>query len=260
VPFAKVSCGELHYEIGGRTEAPVLVLSNSLGTTLRMWDEQAAVFGERFRVLRYDTRGHGQSSAPQGPYTLAKLGGDVVELLDALGIAQAHVCGISLGGMTALWLAAYAAGRMSSIVAANTAAKIGNAAGWNARIEQVLEHGMSSIASATMERWFTPDFRRCEPQRVTATETMFRAVNVMGYVGCCAALRDADLKDALGSITVPVLVIGGTDDPVTPPEDGHFLEREIAGAVYREVDAAHLSNIEDAAAFNAAVLEFLSNA
>lgn len=247
----------LHYELEGPEDAPVVVLSNSLGTDLTMWRSQIDGLTRQFRVLRYDTRGHGSSSAPAGPYSLAQLGDDVLELLHHLGVERFHVCGVSLGGMTALWLAIHAPQRVLSLMPCNTAARIGSESTWSARIEQVEAHGLASIADATMERWFTPMFRENQAAQVEATRQILARSDAQGYVACCAALRDANLTAAIQSIVAPTLVICGTHDPVTPPCDGRFLQETIAGAANCELDAAHLSNIEQAGAFLELMLTFL---
>jgi 3-oxoadipate enol-lactonase len=201
MPIAALKNASLHYVFQGPSDAPVIVLSNSLGTEFSMWDGQMAGLAQKFRVLRYDTRGHGGSRAEGDAYSLNDLGGDVLELLDLLAIVRFHVCGISLGGMTALWLAIHAPDRVLSAMPCNTAARIGSDSSWNTRIEQVATHGLASIVSATMERWFTPSFRENEPARVEATKQMFLRTDAQGYLACCAALRDADLSRTRGHTT-----------------------------------------------------------
>jgi 3-oxoadipate enol-lactonase len=255
MPIAKLRGASIHYELDGPADAPVVVLSNSLGTTLSMWDRQVSALVTSFRVLRYDTRGHGESSTPAGSYTLHDLGSDVIELLDLLQIDRGHMCGISLGGMTALWLGIYRPDRVVRIVAANTAAKIGSEASWNERIQTILAQGMESIADATMERWFTAVFRARDPELVRHLRAALCATNVRGYASCCSALRDADLREEVASIAKSVLVIAGSHDVATLPSEGRYLERMIVGSHFQELNAAHLSNIEDAAGFT----EFVSN-
>jgi 3-oxoadipate enol-lactonase len=248
---------ELHYAVDGVDGAPVLVLSNSLGTDLHLWEAQMPALSQHFRVVRYDTRGHGQSVGRAGEYRLDELGGDVLGLLDHLGVSRFHVAGISLGGITALWLAVNAPERVLGLMPCNTAARIGSVETWRQRMEQVSQHGTASIAEATMERWFTAAFRRNAPARVEAARQMLLHTGAAGYVGCCAALRDADLRGELASITAPALAISGTYDPVTPPADGQFLQQHIAGAKFMELAAAHISNVEAAEAFQDAMLGFL---
>ena len=257
MPIASLKNTSLHYELEGPEGAPVVVLSNSLGTELSLWEPQVAELTRYYRVLRYDTRGHGGSRSPAPAYSLGDLGGDVLDLLNLLEIEKFHVCGVSLGGITALWLAIHAPQRVLSLMPCNTAARIGSVSSWNARIEQVTEHGLASIADATMERWFTDSFRRSDPVRVEAARRMLLHTDGQGYIACCAALRDADLRDAITSIAAPALVISGTHDPVTPPSDGHYLQDAIPSSRYCELNAAHISNVEEREAFLQAMIEFL---
>jgi len=247
----------LHYELEGPEGAPVVVLSNSLGTDLSLWEPQVAGLTPSFRVLRYDTRGHGRSTSPELAYSLDDLGGDVLDLLNHLKIEKCHVCGVSLGGITALWLAVHAPQRVLSVMPCNTAARIGSESSWKERIVQVTQHGLASIADATMERWFTESFRRSDPVRVESMRRSLLQNDAQGYIACCAALRDADLRDAVATITAPALVISGTHDSVTPPSDGRYLQAEIPGARYCELNAAHISNVEQSAAFLQAISDFM---
>ncbi len=257
MPFVDLGVARSHYNLQGKPGAPVLVLSNSLGTNYSMWDPQLAEFKKHFHVLRYDTRGHGQSSVTPGPYSIEQLANDVIALLDAVGLDRVHFCGLSMGGMIGMWLAAHAPDRFKKIVLCNTAAKIGNAETWNVRIEAVQKDGMKPIAAAVVERWFSPAFRRNAPAIIAATQKMLEDANPEGYAACCAAVRDFDYREKLGSIHTPTLVISGTHDPATPPSDGHFLEAHIPGARYAELNAAHLSNIEDHDRFTQVVSAFL---
>ena len=235
----------------------VLLLSNSLGTDTRLWAHQLAAFGARFRVLCYDSRGHGGSDAPAGPYTIDRLGRDVVELLDALGLEKVHFCGLSQGGMVGQWLGAHAAKRIERLVLANTAAYLGPPSAWQARIDRVLEAGMSAVVEGVLERWFTPGFTARAPERVAALRAAFLATPPVGYAGCCAALRDLDLRGSAASVSAPTLIVAGASDPATPPERATELAREIPTAKVVTLEAAHLSNVEQAESFNRAVLEFL---
>lgn len=257
MPFANTGKGKLHYEIEGDIDAPVLVLSNSLGTTLDMWLPQMAALTEHFRVLRYDTRGHGQSDVTSGPYTIAQLGGDVVALLDHLNIPRAHFCGLSMGGMTGMWLGIHAPDRIARLVLCNTSAAIGVPEMWNARIAQVRQGGMSSVITAVLERWFTADFLLNAPAQVERVKAMLEHASVEGYAANCAAVRDMDQRADLGRIAAPTLVIGGKHDKSTPPEHGELIAKSIPGARYVELNAAHLSNWEAAQAFTQQVQNFL---
>ena len=256
--FVDLQAGRVHYRWDGSAGAPVLVLSNSLGATLSMWDPQVAALSRRFRVLRYDTRGHGLSAAPEGPYTIDALGGDVLELLDALRIDRPNFCGLSMGGLIGLWLGIHAAGRLDRLVVCNTAARVGTADAWNSRMATIRSGGMKAVAPALLERWFTAAFRTSTPAVVESTQKMVLQAPVDGYVACCEAIRDADLRERVAEVKARTLVISGASDPVTPPADGQFLAAQIPGARYVELEAGHLSNIEAATHFTDALLQFLS--
>jgi len=258
MPFLEVPNNSIHYVLSGAPDAGLLVLSNSLGANCAMWDPQLPEFEKHFRVLRYDTRGHGQSAVPAGFYQLDQLGGDVVALLDELRIERAYYCGLSLGGLTGLWLSLHAARRFHKSVISSASAKFGTLAGWNARIETVRSKGMKSVADQVVERWYTPELRASSPGTVRATLQMLEATSPEGYAACCAALRDADVREAVAAIRTPTLIISGAKDPVSPPSDGKFLAAQIPGAQYVELDAAHLSNVEASSAYTSAVLRFLN--
>lgn len=248
----------LHYELEGRTDAPVLVLSNSLGTTLDMWAPQMPALLQHFRVLRHDARGHGQSDVTPGPYTIAQLGADVLALMDHVGIARAHFCGLSMGGMIGMWLGTHHAGRLERLVLCNTAAKIGTPDTWNPRIAKVEAEGMASVADTVLERWFTAGFRDRAPQQVAVVRDMLLNTAPAGYTANCAAVRDMDQRAEIASIRVPTLVIAGAHDGSTPAADGRAVSDAIPGARYVELDAAHLSNWEQSERFTQALLGFLS--
>ena len=245
------------FTIDGPEDAPALVLSNSLGTDHTLWNSQVAAFTRHFRVIRYDTRGHGKSDAPAGDYSIDRLGIDVVSLLDGLNIERAHVCGISIGGMTALWLGVNAADRVDRLVLANTCARIGSVPLWNERIAEAKTKGLDALAESAMGRWFTPAFRAANPAVVTRLQNMVRHTPVAGYAGCGAALRDADLRSAAPRVLAPTLVITGQHDTGTPPSEGVWLSQNIPGATLVELDSAHISNIERAPEFTNAVFQFL---
>jgi 3-oxoadipate enol-lactonase len=237
--------------------APVLVLSNSLGTNLAMWEPQVAAFTQHFRVLRYDSRGHGTTAVTPGPYEIAQLAQDVIGLLDALAIPRAHYCGLSLGAMVGMWLGANAPGRIDRLVLCNTTARVASPEAYDARIGKVRADGIASIADAVLERWFTPAFRLRAPEVLARMREMLIATPVEGYAGACAAIRDMDQWGALPRIRRPTLVIAGALDMATTAADGRRMAQAIPGAEYVELDAAHLSNIEAEAAFTAAVSGFL---
>jgi len=258
MPLANLGEARLHYELTGPETRPTLVFSNSLGTDFSMWDPQMPAHSQRFRILRYDKRGHGQSSVPPGDYTIEQLGRDVIALLDSLGIDRVHFCGLSIGGMTGMWLAVHAPERLARLVLCNTAARIGTNETWNGRIAAVRKGGMKDVAAAVIERWFTPEFRAASPEKVAPALAMLENANPVGYTGCCAAIRDMDQRDAISAIKVPTLVIYGAKDPVIPTADALFVAERIRGAQTLALDAAHLSNVERAEAFTQGVADFLS--
>lgn len=248
-------------QLDGPDDAPALVLVNSLGTNLRLWEPQMATFSQAHRVMRYDSRGHGASDAPAGEYSIEQLGRDLLALLDAARIERAHICGLSLGGMVALWLAANAPERVARVVAADTAARIGSVESWTARIAQVRADGMGAIADAAMARFLSERFRQRHPAVTRQIRGALEATDPEGYIGACAALRDADLRASLLAIRAPALIIVGEDDVSTPPAQAQELRRAIPGSELIVIhDAAHLSNIEQPEAFSRAVLAFLSPA
>jgi len=255
--FAKISDAELLYQWDGPAGAPVVVFSNSLGTTHRMWDPQVEAFSRDFRVLRYDSRGHGQSSVTPGPYNIEQLAGDVVQLLDELKVERANFCGLSIGGMVGMYLGANAAARFPRIALCNTAAKIGSADTWNARITTVQQGGTKAIAGGVIDRWLTAAYRSLHMGEAARVLEMLESTDAAGYVATCAAVRDMDFREKLQTIQAPTLIIAGTHDLSTTPADGRFLESQIRGAKYAELAAAHLSNIEARDDFNRTVLGFL---
>ena len=259
MPVLKSGDARIHYVLEGQSGKPVLVFSNSLGANYSMWDPQAREFHKRLRILRYDTRGHGRSSSTPGPYSIEQLAKDVVALLDALDLDRVHFCGLSMGGMIGMWLALNAPERLNKLVLCNTGAKIGTPESWNARIEAVRKNGMKSIASAVVDRWFTPAFRQKSPATISNILRMLKETNQEGYAACCAAVRDCDFGEQLGEIRKPTLVIAGAHDPATPPADGRFLEQHISGARYAELNAAHVSNIEAQDGFNKELATFLDS-
>ncbi|MBY4899233.1 3-oxoadipate enol-lactonase [Cupriavidus sp. AU9028] len=258
MPYATIDGLSLHYTLEGDPQAPVLVLSNSLGTSLGMWDPQMPALLRRYRVLRYDTRGHGHSGIAQAPFGIDTLGRDVLAVLEHAGIATpAHFCGLSMGGMTGIWLAAHHPGRFRSFVLANTAAMIGPASVWDNRIATVRRDGMAAIVDAVLQRWFTQRTLDHQGDGLVAVRAMLQRTDPHGYAGNCAAIRDADLRASLQGIRAPVLVIAGKHDAATTPAQGRALAEGIKGAHYVELDAAHLSNWERPAEFTAALLDFI---
>jgi len=259
MPFAAIDGLSMHYKSSGSADLPVLVFSNSLGANLDVWDGQAEVLKGHVQVLRYDTRGHGESGIGRVPFSIADLARDVLRLLDSLKIERASFCGLSMGGVIGQWLGIHAPERLDKLILCNTAAKIGNSETWDARIETVLREGLAPVIPGTLERWFTADFRRGQPESVARVREMLETTDVRGYAGCCAAIRDADFRKEVATIGAPTLVIAGSDDPVTTTMDALFLASTIHGAQYIELKAAHLSNLGAMLEFNAALFNFLIN-
>lgn len=256
--FIETGDSRVHYAMSGLANAPVVVLSNSLGTNLSMWDPQMDALERKFRVVRYDMRGHGETSVTPGPYTIEQLARDVVRLLDALHLDRVHFCGLSMSGMIGMWLGMNAAARLDKLVLCNTAARIGTAEVWNARIDTVRKSGMKAIAPAVIDRWLTPEFCKRSPTATAALLQMLEDAPPEGYAACCAAVRDFDQREGVATIRVPTLVITGSHDPATPPADGRFLAEHIPGAQYLELNASHLSNVEAPEQFTAEIVRFLS--
>ena len=257
MPFVDLAASRIHYRVEGSVDAPVVMFSNSLGADLAMWDSQAAALLSRYRVLRYDTRGHGKSSAPAAPYTIEALGRDALAVIETLRIPRLHFCGLSMGGVIGQWLAIHAPDRLRKLILASTAAKIGTAETWKARIDAVANGGIESVADAVLARWFTPAFLAAAPSIVAKVRATMIAADRAGYIRCCEAIRDADLRDAVAEIRAQTLVISATHDLSTPPVDGRFLAERIPNAQYVELDAAHVSNIECAERFTAVLTQFL---
>lgn len=258
MPSARIRDLEVNYMLTGRTDAPALVFSNSLGANFSMWDPQVPELEKQFRVLRCDTRGEGNTSVTPGPYTIEQLAGDVLRLMDYLGIERAHFCGLSMGGMIGMWLGLNAEKQLNKLVLSNTAAKIGKAETWNTRIANVRKGGMTAVSAAVCERWFTPAFRAQSPDIFAAAQRTIECMPPEGYVACCAAVRDFDARECVGQIRVPTLVITGNQDAATPAADGRSLTDRIPGARYVELNAAHISNIEASEQFTSELIRFLT--
>ena len=250
----------LAYRVDGPDDAPTIVLVNSLGTDLRMWDPQIGLLSRSLRVVRYDCRGHGASDVPPGPYTIEQLGLDLLTLLDTLQIDRAHICGLSLGGVIALWFSAKYPNRVASALFANTAARIGTEESWNTRIEAVRTGGMGAILDMVLARFLSEGFRQRHLEVTRLIGEMIKATNPKGYIGACAALRDADLRDILATIHVPSLILAGELDEATPPSQARELHAAITGSELVVLpEAAHLSNVEQPEEFSKHVLTFLEH-
>ena len=231
--------------VAGSPGAPVLVLGNSLGTSAEVWDRQVPALSKGFTLVRYELPGHGGSGALPGPYTIAELGAGVLALLDALGVERAGYCGISLGGMIGMWLAANAPGRIAALGLVCTAAHLPPAADWRERAARVRTAGMASISAAVIGRWFTPAYAALAPAVVAGFRAGLERTDPQGYAGCCEAIAGMDLRADLPAITTPTLVVAGADDPATPPEYGAAIASGIEGARLEVIPgAAHLAAVE----------------
>ncbi|MGE8639986.1 MAG: alpha/beta fold hydrolase [Achromobacter sp.] len=246
------------YRIDGDARLPVLVLSNSIGTTLHMWDGQIPALSRHFRVLRYDTRGHGASGVPAGAYSMDRLGRDVVELLDGLDTPRAHFLGLSLGGFIGQWLGVHAPDRIDRLILANTSAYLGPAPQWDARIASTLQApDMTETTEMFLGNWFPARMLQAGGPVIDAFRAGLMATDKHGLTGAFAAVRDADLRRTIALITSPTLVISGRDDTVTAAHHGAAIAATVPGAQSLELPAVHLTNVEQPEAFMDAVLGFL---
>lgn len=242
------------------SDAPVLVLGPSLGTSRMVWDRQVEAFGERFRLLRFELPGHGGAGSPEPPYSIAELSLAVLELFDTYGVEQASYCGVSLGGMIGMWLAAHAPERIERLGLVCTSAWMPPAEGWQSRAAAVLASGLAPIVEASLGRWFTPEFASSQPELVTAYGNELRWTNSAGYAGCCLAIAEMDLRTDLAEVTAPTLVIAGGRDPAAPPTHGAVITEWIDGARLKVIeDAAHLANVSSPEIVTAALLEHLTS-
>jgi 3-oxoadipate enol-lactonase len=258
-----VSAIDVHHRIDGADDAPALVLSNSLGTDLRLWDDHVPALAQSFRVVRCDTRGHGGSPVPAGPYRIADLVDDVVALLDRLGIERASFCGVSLGGMIGMALGVAAPDRLDRLAVCCTSARLGPPEVWHERATAVRESGTGAVVDTVIGRWFTESFRSTapEPEPVHRAREMILATPSEGYAGCCEAIAEMDQLESIADISAPTLVVAADQDPSTPPEHADAIAKRIPGAsVVVLSDAAHLAVLERPDAFRAAVLDHLLDA
>ena len=247
----------MNYKLEGTPNSPVLIFSNSLGSTMDMWEELVPYLLPYFRVLRYDTRGHGGSYVDPEPYSIDLLGNDVIELMDRLQIEKAYFCGLSMGGLIGQWLGLNKPERFHKIILSNTGAKIGTSERWNARIKTITEQGMESIVDDTIERWFTDNFKTEHARRVDQTRSMFLSSHVTGYCNCCAAIREADFRETLTSMKVETLVITGNEDPVTNVEQAEFLVNQIPNARLKILPARHLASTELPKEYAEVLIDFI---
>jgi 3-oxoadipate enol-lactonase / 4-carboxymuconolactone decarboxylase len=258
MPFTDIQGGRLYFRDDGEDGRPVLMLSHSLGLDHGMWDLQVVDWLQHFRILRYDTRGHGASAVTEGDYSIELLGRDALAIADAAGVRQFAFCGLSLGGMIGQWLAVSAGDRVTRLILANTSPRLSDPGLMESRRLAVLEGGMGRVADTVMARFFSPSVLRSPAADVDSARRTLLATNPIGYAGCCAAIRDMDQRTAIGSIRVPTLVISGDADVAVPWEaHGEVLSRSILGARAIRLPAAHLSNLERPRSFSTAVLDFL---
>jgi 3-oxoadipate enol-lactonase len=250
----------INCQVDGPEDAPILAFSNSLATSLAMWDGQAEAFAGKYRVLRYDNRGHGGTPPVAGPYTIEMVARDFVGVLDALGIERVSFCGLSMGGMVGQWLGINAPHRVDRLVLSNTTSYFPNKEMWRERIEMAEKDGIGAIAEASITRWFTPEYVADNRNAaiIESARDFIMKTTREGYLGCCVAIRDMDFRSELGRIEVPTLVIIGEQDPATLPEYGEIIANGIPGAHSVTIkQAAHLSNIEQSEAFNQTLRAFL---
>ncbi len=259
IEYVPVDGVQIACQIEGNSDAPALVFSNSIGTNMHLWDAQAIALRSAFRIVRYDMRGHGQSDVPDEPATIERLERDLLAVLDHFEIERAHICGISLGGMVALWVAAMHRERVHRAVFANTSARIGSIESWATRIKLVREGRMAAAREIGIKRFLSREFRERQPIVTDVIGDMLEATDPEGYIAACAALRDADLSVIVPIIRVPSLIISGELDESTPPIQSKQLHNAIAGSkLIIFPNTAHLSNIEQPEMFNACLLKFLS--
>lgn len=257
MPIVDIQGNSFAVRCDGPDTAPALLLSNSLSSDLSMWDEQVPHWAKRFRIIRYDQRGHGQTAAPPGAYSMDQLGRDALAVLDHFSIPRAHFCGLSMGGMVGLWLLTHAPERIGRAVLSNTSAYMGPADLWNGRIALAREGGMEATVEPTVKRWFPASFHSAAPAAIERMRDMIRRTSLAGYVGCCEAIRDMDQRESIRAIRNPVLVIIGAKDPATTPEAGRAIHAAIPGAALAVLDAAHISNVEQPDAYMSTVQTFL---
>ncbi len=256
----KIDAGDgakLNVEVEGPDNAPPLMLSNSLGTNLHMWDPQVKALSGNFRLIRYDQRGHGKSDAPANVYSIERLALDVLAILNALKIEKTNFCGLSMGGFTGMWLARFYPERLDKLVLANTAAKSQTPHNWNLRIANVKKGGIEAVADTVLGVWMTKEYREREPKIAAGMRAMMVATNPVGYVGCCGAIRDMDQRWGVAAIRNAPLIICGKQDNATPPKDSDFLHASIPGSKLVTLDAGHISNVERSEEFTKTLENFL---
>jgi 3-oxoadipate enol-lactonase len=262
MPFIRAGNIVVHYVLEGREGAPVVMFSNSLGTSLAVWEAQAAALKDRYRVLRYDTRGHGLSDAPDAGmagYTIDQLADDAAALIKALGLGPVHLCGLSIGGMLGQRLAAKAPGLLASLILCDTAQTMSQQV-WDERLATIRKGGIEVIVEGTMERWFTQPFRERAPDIVQGIRNMVRRTPAEGYLGCGTAIRNMDLRLDGPRITCPTLVLVGEEDPATPVTSARAINEAVKGSKLIIIpQASHLSPVEQPQAITSAIADFLGS-
>jgi len=251
--------------LDGPPDAPVVALGHSIGTSSGVWDRVVPALGGRFRVLRFDLRGHGapgaRSPAPRGPYTIAELGTDVLATLNSCDLDQVAFCGVSLGGMVGMWLAANAPDRIGRLVLCCTSAYLPPASLWTDRAAAARDAGMASLTDGVVARWFTPAFLQREPEAAAAVADMLTNTDPEGYAGCAEAIAAMDLRPMLPDITAPTLVVAAAEDPATPPWHGAQIARSIPGARLTVIrGTSHLAPYETPGPVGAAITAHLARA
>ena len=249
----------IFYRAEGPVDAPGIIFSNSLGCDHLMWQAQSDALKHRFRVVRYDQRGHGASDVPEGVYPLERLGADVIGIADHLGLEKFHFCGLSMGGLTGQWLGINQSERLITLTLADTSPHFRPPEMWDQRMDMIRQGGMAAITNMVLGRFFTGSFHKSDPGTVSDFRNVLEQTDPQGYLGCSAMLQQADTHDDLKKITTPTLIITGRHDQSTPPERGEMIAAEIKGAVHVVVDAAHVSNVERPDDFTRILADFLNS-
>jgi 3-oxoadipate enol-lactonase len=250
----------LYVRVDGHETAPALMLCNSLGTDLHLWDPQTPEWAKSFRVVRYDRRGHGRSGLGHAPRIMDTLGRDALAIMDALGLDKVHWCGLSMGGMVGQWLGANAPERINKLILSNTSAYFADKQRWNDRIKAIREGGLDAVAYGIMNIWFSADFRARAPETVAHMRAMLCEMPIEGYIASCESVRDMDLRPLLPKITAPTLIVAGSHDQSTPLPMAEFLRDNIKDATFRVMDTAHIANVEQPSVYTDMVLKFLTDA
>jgi len=261
MPEIDVNNTTINYRFDGPEQGELVMLSNSLASDYSMWDAQVpALVSAGYRVLRYDSRGHGRSGVPEGPYSIEMLAGDALGLLDELGLDKVHFCGLSKGGMIGQFIGAGHAGRLLSLSLSSTSAYLGPRWIWDGFIETAQNNGMKGVVDATIDRWFTKTGQTRLPAEVEKFRGLILNTPIKGFCACCAAIRDMDLRDSISSISTRTLVLVGEKDPGTPLSESEIIHKRIAPSVLSVIsDAAHLVNVEKPDIFNDVLIKFIGN-